>query len=332
MSNKQTLGFKTAWLVPLFLIPPGYGAEIVGRITDRDTKLGIAGAIVRARTQQKNKREVADKTSSDGKYHLELLRGKYRVFVSVPDSNYMSQFYGEAGREQAEVIDVPTFQSFIIVDVSLEPGGSISGTVTRRVDGLAVGGLKVYAEASNFKASTNTNPDGRYVLRALPPDRYRVHAVPQDEDYVSVYFDDVLDVAQSVSLSLERQQRITGIDFRLRYGGIISGRVYARKNREPISGLRVIAERQKASEPPIYTYTDADGFYTLRGLADGLYTAETGSLQESVRSAKPKRRYLTQYYRDRFDRELSEALRIGSESHITGIDFSLVVGGRISGI
>src|SRR5262249_55371677 len=264
---------------------------------------------VRAIPQQKNQREVLDRTGGDGKYHLELLRGKYKVFVSVPDSNYMSRFYGETEPEQGEEIDVPTFQSFIIVDVSLEAGGSISGMVSRRVDGVPVNGLKVYAEASNFSVSTSTNPDGRYVFRALPPDHYRVHIVPLDENYVSVYFDDVLDLAQSASLSLERQQRITGIDFRLRYGGIISGRVYARRNREPLSGLRVIAEKRKASEAPIYSYTDAEGFYTLRGLPDGLYTVEAGSLKESIGSPKPRRRYLTQYYRDRFDRELSEPLR-----------------------
>jgi hypothetical protein len=333
MLPNETLGFNIAWMVFLLLNQHlyVYGAEIVGRIIDRDTKLGIAGALVRALPQQKNQAEVLDKTSEDGKYHLELLRGKYKVFVNVPDSNYLPRFYGATDREQEEVIDVPTFESFIIVDVSLEAGGSISGTVKRRVDSSPVGGLKIYAEASNFRISTSTNPDGHYGFRALPPDHYRVHVVPLDENYVSVYFDDAPDSAQSVSLTLERHQRITGIDFRLRYGGVISGRVYARKNHEPISGLKVIAERQKASDPPVYAYTDANGFYTLRGLPDGLYTAETGLLREPASSIKPRKRYLAQYYRDRFDRELSEKLRISSGGSISGIDFSLVVGGKISG-
>jgi hypothetical protein len=334
MLQKETLGFNIAWAIFFLLFPQHlyvYGAEIVGRIIDRDTKLGIAGAFVRALPQQKSQREVLDKTGEDGKYHLELLRGKYKVFVSVPDSNYLPRFYGATDREQGEVIDVPTFQSFAIADISLEAGGSISGTVSRRLDGSPVNRLKVYAETSDFRVSTSTSPDGRYVFRALPPEHYRVHAVPLDENYVPVYFDDALDRAQSVSLSLERQQRITGIDFRLRYGGIISGRVYARKNREPISGLKVIAEKQKGSDPPVYAYTDASGFYTLRGLPDGLYTTETGLLREPASSAKPGRRYLTQYYRDRFDRELSEKLHISSGNSVTGIDFSLVVGGRISG-
>jgi len=334
MSQKQTLGFKIPLIAFLLLLNQHlsvYGAEIVGRVVDRDTKLGIAGALVRALPQHKGLREILTKASEDGKYHLELLRGKYRVFANVPDSNYLPGFYGATDREPGEVIDVPTFQSFIIVDIALEAGGSISGTATRRVDSSPVNGLRVYAEAPNYRVSTNTTPEGRYIFRALPPDRYRIHAVPLDESYVSVYFDDVFDPAQSAFLTLERQQRITGIDFRLRHGGMISGRVYARKNREPLAGLKVIAEKQKASDPPLYAYTDADGFYTLRGLPDGLYTAETGLLGEPAGSVKPRRRYLTQYYRDRFDRELSEKLRIGSGNSITGIDFSLVAGGKISG-
>ena len=93
----------------------------------------------------------------------------------------------------------------------------------------------------------------------------------------------------------------------------------------------MIADKQKASDPAVYAYTDADGFYTLRGLPDGLYTVETGLLGEPAGSMRPKKRFLTQYYRDRFDRELSERLRINSGNSMTGIDFSLVVGGKISG-
>lgn len=331
--TKERLGFGIAWLALVLLNQQlsVYGAEIVGRITDRDTKLGIGGALVRAVPQQKNQPEVVDKTGEEGQYHLELLRGRYKVFVHVPDSNYLPRFYSATNQEQGDVIDVPTFQSFIIVDLSLEAGGSISGTVKRRVDSSPVGGIKVYAETSDFRVSTNTNSEGRYIFRGLRPDHYRLHVVALDENYVSVYFDDAIDPAESVSLALERQQRITGIDFRLRYGGVISGRVYARKNREPISGLKVIAEKQKASDPAVYAYTDADGFYTLRGLPDGLYTVETGLLGEPAGSMRPKKRFLTQYYRDRFDRELSERIRINSGNSMTGIDFSLVVGGKISG-
>ena len=150
--------------------------------------------------------------------------------MHVPDSNYLPRYYNATDQEQGDVIDVPTFQSFIIVDLSLEAGGSISGTVKRRVDSSPVGRNQSLCRASDFRASANTNSEGRYIFRGLyRPDHYRLHVVALDENYVSVYFDDAIDPAESVSLALERQQRITGIDFRLRYGGVISGRVYARR-------------------------------------------------------------------------------------------------------
>ena len=116
----------------LFLITPKlWGAEIVGRILDAETSQGVAHAIVRAMPQQKNRREVQVETNEDGKYALELLRGKYRLFVSAPESNYRSRFYSSTGREQGDFIDVPTFESFIIINVPLTSGGSISGSVRR---------------------------------------------------------------------------------------------------------------------------------------------------------------------------------------------------------
>ena len=81
----------------------------------------------------------------------------------------------------------------------------------------------------------------------------------------------------------------------------------------------MIAEKQKNGASPVYAYTDGNGFYSLRGLPDGLYTVETGSLGEATGSDKPAKRYLTQYYRERFDRELGERLRISSGSNSTGI-------------
>jgi hypothetical protein len=332
MQRNKSLGCATVWITFFLCRLPLFGAEIVGRIVDRDTRLGIGGAVIKAVPQQKNQPTVWDKAGENGKYHLELLRGKYKLLITVPNSNYLPRFYSASNQELGDVIDVPTFQSFIIINVPMDAGGSISGVIRRRLDRSPVEGVRVYAEAPGFRVSTTTNPDGSYAFGALTPDRYRVHVFPIDENYVPVYFDDALDPEQSVSLPLDRQQRITGIDFLLRYGGVISGRVYARKNREPIAGIRVLAEKQKTGTPPVYAYTDTNGFYTLRGLPDGVYTVETGGLKESTASNKSSRsRYLTQYYHDRFDRELSEKLRLNSGNSFAGIDFSLVTGGKISG-
>ena len=116
----------------------------------------------------------------------------------------------------------------------------------RVIDNLPIGNLKVYAEAPNFRVSVNSSREGSYIFRALPPNDYRVHTVPLDENYISVYFDNVVDSRHAELVHLERRQEVTGIDFRLRFGGVISGRAFLRKNREPISGLKVIAEKQNS--------------------------------------------------------------------------------------
>ena len=316
----------------LFLITPKlWGAEIVGRILDAETSQGVAHAIVRAMPQQKNRREVQVETNEDGKYALELLRGKYRLFVSAPESNYRSRFYSSTGREQGDFIDVPTFESFIIINVPLTSGGSISGSVRRVIDNLPIGNLRVYAEAPNFRVSVNSNRDGSYIFRALPPNDYRIHVLPLDENYISVYFDNVLDSRYAELIHLQRRQEVTGIDFRLRFGGAISGRVFARKNREPIPGLEVIVEKQNSQEPPLFTYTDAQGFYALHGLSDGQYTVETGTQRDANPETRSRKRFLTQYYHGRLDRELAEKVTVESGTSVTGVEFSLVEGGMITG-
>src|SRR2546428_14092938 len=78
----------------LFLITPKlWGAEIVGRILDAETSQGVAHAIVRAMPQQKNRREVQVETNEDGKYALELISGKKKIFFKGPESNYQIWFF-----------------------------------------------------------------------------------------------------------------------------------------------------------------------------------------------------------------------------------------------
>src|SRR5207247_3699177 len=150
-------------------------------------------------------------------------------------------------------------------------------------------------------------------------------------NYISLYFDNVLDSRYAELIHLERRQEVTGIDFRLRFGGAISGRVFARKNRQPIPGLEVIVEKQNSQEPPLFTYTDAQCFYALHGLSDGQYTVETGTQRDANPETRSRKRFLTQYYHGRLDRELAEKVTVESGTSVTGVEFSLVEGGMITG-
>ncbi|MCI0623007.1 MAG: carboxypeptidase-like regulatory domain-containing protein [Acidobacteria bacterium] len=304
-------------------------AEIFGRVMDADTGQSLGGAIIRAIPLARSQRQVQATSQSDGTYQFDLVRGKYRLFASLPNSDYLSQFFSASGEPRGDVIDVATFASFRIIDLKLPAGGSITGTVLRTADLAPVGNLRVYAFSQSFRASAQTSGDGTYRFRALPPGTYKVQALPLDENFVPVYYGGVRDADKSAGITIMRRQAVANIDFRLRYGGIISGRVYANRNREPIAGLKIVAENQNRQEPPYFTQTDAQGFYTLRGLTEGAYTVETAPGRES--SAQRSRRYLKQFHEGRFDPELADRLEIETGSVFTGINFSLFEGASISG-
>ena len=75
----------------------------MGQVTDADTGEAIASAIVRAIPLLRNDREVQARTGMDGRYQLDLLRGKYRLLVSVPNSNYLPSFYTTSGESQGAI-------------------------------------------------------------------------------------------------------------------------------------------------------------------------------------------------------------------------------------
>jgi Carboxypeptidase regulatory-like domain len=304
-------------------------AEVVGRITDADTGQSLQGAVIRAIPLARNLREVQATSGGDGTYVLDLIRGKYRLFASLPGSDYLPQFFSASGEIRGDVIDVATFSSFRIIDLKLAAGGSIAGRVLRSADLAPLADLRVYAFARGFRVSTQTNSDGSYRFRALPPGTYKIQVLPLDENFIPVYFGGVREAEKSASISLTRLQSVMNIDFRLRSGGIISGRAYANKNREPVAGLRIVAENRSRQEPPYFTQTDAQGFYSLRGLSEGAYTIETAPGREG--SQPRSRRYLKQFHDGRFDPELADQLEIETGSVFTGINFALFEGASISG-
>jgi Carboxypeptidase regulatory-like domain len=330
MAQSKVPLFMIAGIVWLLLLAELEAAEIVGRVADADTGQGLPGAIVRAIPLSRGQREVQDVARDDGRYQLDLVRGKYRLFVSLPDSNYLARFYAASGDPEGDVLDVAAFESFRIMDISLAAGGSIAGTVLRSTDLMPVANMRVEAVSGGFRSATQTASDGSYLLRALPPGGYRIRVVPMDENFVSLYFGDTRDSEKAAVISLGRHEKVSNIDFDLRYGGVISGRVYANKNREPIAGLRIIAENQSQQEPPYFTATDAQGFYTLQGLAEGSYIIETSWPRESTQS-RPKRSYVMQFHEERFDRELADKLEVEPGTVFTGVNFAMVEAASISG-
>jgi hypothetical protein len=307
------------------------GAEIVGKVVDSRTGLGISGALLRAIPQQGKNREIRGRTDTEGKYHLELLRGSYLLHVNVPDSVYWPRFYSASGLEKGDVLQVPSFDSYLDLDIPVQAGGSISGIVLRQKDGRPLSNVHVYAESGETRVSTFTHSNGSYFLRPLLPGDYRIHIMTLNENYIPEYYNDRLDARKAELLPIHDREEILGIDFRLELGGVIRGRVTSRNSHLPLMGAKIVAEKIKSQEPLRYLASDRQGYYALQGLTPGKYLLECSLRQETEEEANSGKNYLLQYFQATLDRSQAKPLEVQPESINSEVNFELVEESRISG-
>ena len=318
-------------ILALSLQAPLRAAEVTGRITDSHTGEGIPQAIVRALAEEEGRPPVQDLTDHRGRYLLDLLRGRYRIQVEVPDSNYLTRQYGGSGDpHDGDIIHIPTFDSFIVLDLSLEMGGSLAGRVTGEGEAL-LAKVTVRAESTDHRVSTSTREDGSYLLPRLPPGEFLVSTGTRDQQYVPIYYPGASSPEEARPITVERRRDLTGIDFVLQRAGAIRGRVRALKGMEPLEGIRVVAEKEGASSISRVATSDSLGRYRLAGLSPGAYLLAAGPPEGEDPPSRQQPGWLRQFYPQQFHRESAVALDVESGLTLSDIDFTLMQECWISG-
>ena len=318
-------------IIGLSLPAPVQAAEVSGRVTDSHTGEGIPQAVVRALAQDQGQPSAQAVTDQRGRYLLDLLRGRYRIQVDVPDSNYLSRQYG--GSEDPEGVDIlhiPTFDSFIVLDLSLTMGGSVSGRV-RGVGEAPLARVTIQAESADHRISTSTGEDGSYLLSRLPPGEFLISAGTRDQRYVPAYHPGASIREDARPVAVEQRRNLTGIDFVLQRAGAIQGRIRALKGTEPLEGVRVVAEKEGSSPISRVATSDSLGRYRLAGLSPGSYLLSAGPSEGEDRPGGQQPSWLRLFYPQQFQRESAVALDVESGLTLSDIDFTLMQECRISG-
>ena len=320
-------------ILALSLQAPLRAAEVTGRITDSHTGEGIPQAIVRALAEEEGRPPVQDLTDHRGRYLLDLLRGRYRIQVEVPDSNYLTRQYGGSGDpHDGDIIHIPTFDSFIVLDLSLEMGGSVAGQVTGEGEAL-LAKVTVRAESTDHRVSTSTREDGSYLLPRLPPGEFLVSTGTRDQQYVPAYYPGASIPEEARPVAVERRRDLTGIDFALQRAGAIRGRVRSLKGMEPLEGIRVVAENEGTSAVSRVATSDSLGRYRLAGLSPGAYLLAAGPPEGEDPPSRQQPGWLRQFYPQQFHRESAVALDVESGLTLSEIDFTLMqecwIGGKV---
>ena len=297
------------------------GGSISGTVYEADGVTPIADADVWAENYDCCGGGNGTRTSNDGTYTIDgLVSGDYRVRAQA--QGHVREFYDNTtDRDLASSVSVTEGQTTANIDFALAVGASISGTVYEADGVTPIADADVWAE--NYECcgggnDTRTSADGTYTIDGLVSGDYRVRA--QAQGHVREFYDNTTDWDLASSVSVTEGQTTANIDFALAVGASISGTVYEADGVTPIADADVWAENYECCGGGNDTRTSADGTYTIDGLVSGDYRVRAQA-QGHVR----------EFYDNTTDWDLASKVSVTEGQITANIDFSLAVGGSISG-
>jgi uncharacterized repeat protein (TIGR01451 family) len=267
----------------------------------------------------------ATSTGSNGRYTLTgLPAGSFYLegVNSIGDFGFLKTCYINASTHaSATPITLSSGSRLTNVDFSLLQGGSISGRILRESDKTPIQNISVYAydNAGNYFGQATTGVDGHYAIKSLPPGTYYVTTY-NSLGYINKYYRDVANRAAATGIQVAQGSDTGNIDFSLIMGGSISGQILRESDKAPIQNISVYAYDSFGTYVSSGA-TGADGRYVIRNLSSGTYYVNTYNSQS----------YVNKYYKDAATRAAATAIQVTQGSETGNIDFSLVLGGSISG-
>jgi len=259
-------------------------------------------------------------TDADGNYTISgLSSGDY--IVGFFDSNYVyvSEYYdNKSGQASADTVAVTAPGEVTGINAELSVGGTISGTVTND-SGIKCEGIGVYAQdmvGGSFGYGA-TDAEGNYTISGLASSDYTVEFRDDASHlYIDEYYDNKSGQASADTVAVAAPGAVTGINAELSVGGTISGTV-TNDAGAPIGGIFVSAQTQGFSSYGS-AFTDADGHYTVSGLASGDYAVDFFDVNSL---------FLTEYYNNQPDWSRADNIAVTAPDAVTGINAVLSVGG-----
>ena len=210
--------------------------------------------------------------------------------------------------------------------VGMKRGATISGRVTNAVTGLPVASLRVKADTPEGQgggdSSTDTDADGTYTLKGLAPGSYIITAEGDRYGYIREHYDGTHNWQYAVPVTISGTEAVESIDFGLKPGATISGRVTDQDTGLPLANVEI----ETHSVDGLGTYssdrTDSDGRYILRAVGPGSYRIKARSEEQN---------YIQELYNGKLNWDDADLVTVTGAEAVAGIDFSLKPGAAVSG-
>jgi hypothetical protein len=169
----------------------------------------------------------------------------------------------------------------LVAPVSAQAGGSISGTLVDAATQEPIASEYVSAMSPTGQGGAVSGSDGSYLIDGLPAGDYRLAAGNWAEasysEYVLVYWPDALTYPDATIVTVAAGEDVTGVDFELELGGVVTGTVTDAWTGAVVGPSSVsVQKREAGGDWPaggIGYRVEADGTYRIGGLS-GEYRLE----------------------------------------------------------
>ncbi|MBI2567362.1 MAG: hypothetical protein HYV63_10055 [Candidatus Schekmanbacteria bacterium] len=273
-------------------------------------------------------------TLPDGTYRVDGLPNASWFLRALPPVGLgdAAQFYGQAlVLEHAQVFATAAGAISGGIDVQLAAAASVTGSVVDDQSSAPLAGFDIDIWDAGWNrillSGDQTAADGTFDIGGLPAGDYylRVDSDPTaQQGYVDVYYDgsggQVSDALNAGTLAMVPPAATTGLDFRLRKGGAIEGRITRDDTQNGVTGVSLRLYDGGGALVPETLSSGTNGVYHWGGLADGQY-----HLYAQTRVDGDGAVLLAEYYNDASNLADATAITITSGGTRAGIDIGLTV-------
>ena len=265
------------------------GVTITGTVTAAVGGAGLGGiCVVASQSGAFGGSSGSTISSANGTYTISgLWAGSYIVEFGFQDCsnpnnfNYVTQWYNnETSYASANLVSVAAGGTASSINAAMQPGGTITGTVTAAVGGADLGGICVDVSQSGGGpgsgfATTATN--GTYSVTGLPAGSYTVEfntGCGNSGNYVSQWYNDETSFGSANPVSVTVGATTPSINAAMQPGGTITGTVTAAVGGADLGGICVDASQSGGGPGSGFATTATNGTYSVTGLPAGSYTVE----------------------------------------------------------
>jgi hypothetical protein len=306
-------------------IAAGTGA-ISGHVTKSAGGSPISGVVITASQLTCPYHSFLDTTGSDGFYLVGGLPcGKYAV-RTTNDSVFVDVFWNNKPVwGTPDTVIVSSNDTTENINFPLPVGGKITGTITLPGSFFVLYTFVLAIDTTSMTAYYDM-PIGllgtaSYAIKRLPTGIYKLRTFNL-LGYIDVYYSNKSSWATADPVSVTEGSTTSSKNFTLSSGGKIEGNVSSAVN-GPLDDSALVLGVQLSDTLEWFqiAFTNASGNYSLSGLRSGYW--KVFALGDTT--------YAFEFYNDKDTWDSADSILVTSPSTVTGKDFTLEVGGSISG-